>query len=70
MKIVQNTLIRAATTKVITGVGSVKFDIWGARAVLNVEAKLRKPKDVAWKSVGKTDELETYNMTYAAEVPN
>ena len=38
--------------------------------MLNIEAKLRKPKDVAWKRVGKTDELETKRMQYAADILN
>ena len=37
--------------------------------MLNIDAKFRKPNEVAWKSVGKTDELETYSMTYAEEIP-
>ena len=70
IKIVQIALTRAAIVKVMTGVGSSTLDICGARAVLNIDAKFRKPNEVAWKSVGKTEALDTYSMTYALEVPN
>ena len=49
----------AATTKVIMGVGSATLATRGARAVANLETKLRKPKAVDENKVGKTDEWET-----------